>query len=235
MTVEGAKPPAWISWRTFMWAVVVALSAYYLYRALNFRFITPDQLGPSLLNKQLFYIGHLALALPILIVGPFQFSTAFRRAHTQLHRRMGYFYVVGASGAALTAIYLGATIEYEGSRLPIVIAASLWLFFTVTAWRCAVRKDFNAHRLFMIRSYVISLVLVWLRVLGDFGDVFFFYVSPGDVRDATQEWLSWVGPLLIMEFILTWLPLAKGRKTRAQVSLPPPNQPRPAKKRGSGF
>lgn len=198
-----------------MWAAVIALSAYYLYRALNFRFFAPDQLGPTLLNKQIFYIGHLALALPILLFGPFQFSATLRRARPQFHRWMGYFYVVGASGAALTAIYLGATIEYEGSRLPIVLAASLWLFFTVAAWRCAVRKDFNAHRLFMIRSYVVSLVLVWLRVLGDLDDFFFFYVNPGDVRDATQEWLSWVGPLLIMEFILTWLPLAKGRKPRA--------------------
>ena len=114
--------------------------------------------------------------------------------------------MLGASGAAVLAIYLGAITEYEGSRLSIVITGSLWLFFTLAAWRAAVAKNFVSHRAFMIRSYTLALVLVWLRLMYDFQDQLFFYVTDEDLRDATREWASWVIPLIIVEFWLSWLP-----------------------------
>ncbi len=203
-------------WVAIFWAVLIGLSAYYLYRALHFRFFTPDMLGPTLLNKQLFFVLHLVLALPVLVFGPLQFSVGLRRARPKLHRLLGKFYVAGAVGAALSAIYLGATIEYEGSRLPIVLLGLLWLFFTLAAWRCAVRKDFAAHRLFMIRSYGLALVLVWLRILGDIpSNVLFFYIQDEAVRDTTLEWMSWVLPLLVLEVWLSWLPMLRGRSRAA--------------------
>ena len=63
----------------------------------------------------------------------------------------------------MLAIYLGATTEYEGSRLSIVITGVLWLFFTLAAWQAAVARNFVTHRAFMIRSYTLALVLVWLK------------------------------------------------------------------------
>ena len=189
------------------WALVVVLSAYYLYRAVLYRFITPGQLGPSFLNKQLFYFGHLIAALPVLLGAPLQFNTSLRENRPEMHRTIGRLYVIGASLAALSAIYLGATIEYEGSRFPIVVAGTLWLFFTLAAWRCAVKGKFVEHRMFMIRSYAFALILVWLRVIGDLpGDYFFFYISDQAIRDTTQEWMSWVIPLLVVEFAISWLP-----------------------------
>ena len=119
----------------------------------------------------------------------------------------------GACGAALRAIYLGAIVgEYEGSRLSIALTGLLWLFFTLAAWRLAVAKNFVAHRAFMIRSYTMTLVLVWLRLMYDFQDYLFFYVKNADLRDATREWASWVVPLLVVEMWLTWLPQLRGRK-----------------------
>ena len=58
----------------------------------------------------------------------------------------------------------------------------------------------------MIRSYAMALVLVWLRLMFDLGDVLFFYVANEDLRDATREWASWVVPLLVVEFYLSWWP-----------------------------
>ena len=112
----------------------------------------------------------------------------------------------GASGAAILAVYLGATTQYEESRLSIVITGLLWLFFTLAAWRCAVAKNFRAHRAFMIRSYALALVLVWLRLMYDFQDELFFFVKNEVSRDGTREWASWVIPLLVVELWLSWLP-----------------------------
>ena len=201
--------------RRLAWLALLALSAYYLYRAVAFRFLTPGRLGPDLFNKQAWYFGHLIAALPVLIGAPLQFLPSLRTSRPALHRLIGRVYVAGASMAAVTAIYLGATIEYEGSRLPIVLLGCLWLFFTLAAWRCAVARAYPAHRLFMIRSYGLALVLVWLRVMGDLPpEWFYFYIESEVIRDTTREWMSWVIPLLAMEFWLSWWPmLARARRS----------------------
>ncbi|MBK6779183.1 MAG: DUF2306 domain-containing protein [Gemmatimonadetes bacterium] len=200
------------------WGILLPLSVYYLYRAISFRFLTPGQLGPDLLNKQAWYIAHLGAALAVFIGGPLQFSTSLRTRRPALHRLIGRCYIGGATIAALSAIYLGATIEYEGSRLPIVLLGALWLFFTLAAWRCALRRRFAAHRLFMIRSYGLALVLVWLRLMYDLQDWLFFYVRDEAMRDATREWASWVIPLLVLELWLAWLPLLRGDARRAATA-----------------
>lgn len=193
------------------WLLLLAgLAVYYLYRAVDYRFLHAGRLGPSLLDKQLWYVAHAVLALPVVLSAPLQFVPALRRARPDLHRWIGKTYVFGASLAAVLAIYLGATIEYEGSRLSIMLTGLLWLGFTLAAWRCARRKDFIAHRAFMIRSYAMALVLVWLRLMYDFQDTLFFYVTDPDLRDATREWASWVVPLLVVEAYLSWVPAARG-------------------------
>lgn len=195
-------------------AVVTALSLYYLYRAIHYRFVVPDRLGPGLFDKQLWYVSHLLFALPVVLGAPLQFVAPLRRRSPRLHRVIGKAYVVGASGAAILAIYLGAIVGvYEGSRLSIALTGVLWLFFTLAAWRCAVAKRFVAHRAFMIRSYSMALVLVWLRLMDDFQDVLFFYVTNPDLRDATREWASWVVPLLVVELWLSWYPSLRTRRT----------------------
>lgn len=200
------------------WLVLVLLSAYYLYRAIHYRFVVPDRLGPSLFNKQLWYVTHLVAALPVLIGAPLQFVPSLRRARPALHRWLGRAYVIGATIAGLTAIYLGAIVgEYEGSRLPLALLGSVWVFFTLAAWRSAVRGRFRAHELFMIRSYGMALVLVWLRVMFDGQEWLFFYVKDPDMRDATREWASWIVPLLVLEVWLSWWPLLRSGSPRGVV------------------
>ena len=98
------------------------------------------------------------------------------------------------------------------AALSIVLTALLWLFFTLTAWRLAVARNFAAHRAFMIRSYTLTLVLVWLRLMYDFQDTLFFYVKNEELRDTTREWASWVVPLLVVEIWLSWLPQLRKKK-----------------------
>lgn len=191
----------------YVWlAVLAALSVYYLFRAIDYRFLHADRLGPSLFNKQLWYFSHVLLALPVVFGAPLQFLPRLRQSKPGMHRWIGRVYAIGASGAAIFAIYLGATTEYEESRLSIVITGLLWLFFTLAAWRAAVHRNFVAHRAFMIRSYTLALVLVWLRVMYDFQEYLFFFVQDEKARDGTREWASWVIPLLVVELWISWLP-----------------------------
>jgi hypothetical protein len=203
-------------WRHIVVGGLFLLSLYYLYRAVSYRFGVPGRMGPPNPIGPGWYYIHVLFALPVLLGAPLQFTTELRLRMPAFHRAVGRAYVCGATVAAVTAIYMGTAGPYEGSRLSIAITGILWLFFTLAAWRHAVARSFLAHRAFMIRSYAMALVLVWLRLMYDFQDLLFFYVTNEDLRDATREWASWVVPLLVVEFYLSWLPqFTRARPGRA--------------------
>jgi hypothetical protein len=200
------------NWNYVLLAALFLLSLYYFYRAVTYRFVVPGRLGPPNPIGTGWYITHILFAIPVLLGAPLQFVSELRQHRPAMHRAIGKLYVCGATVAAITAIYMGTAGPYEGSRLSIGITGTLWLFFTLAAWRHALTKNFQAHRAFMIRSYAMALVLVWLRLMFDLQDYLFFYVKNEDLRDATREWASWVVPLIAVEFTLSWLPQFRSSK-----------------------
>jgi uncharacterized membrane protein len=193
-----------------LWSIIILLSIYYFYRGIRFRYFIEGP-GDTFWNKQFWYVFHIATAIAPLVLGPFQFWTWFRIHHVKWHRLLGKVYIIGSLFGGLTAFYLGViTMPFEGSIVPLFFLSVLWVFMTTAAWVSIKQKNVNAHRLFMIRSYVLAMVFVWLRLMGDMPfDIIFFYIKSPDMRDATHEWLSWVLPLLITELCISWIPLLK--------------------------
>lgn len=208
------NPAQVVTWKRVLLASLFLLSLYYFYRAVSYRFVAPGRLGPPNPIGAGWYCTHVLFALPVLLGAPLQFLSELRHRRPVIHRAIGKAYVCGATVAAVTAVYMGAAGPYEGSRLSIGITGTLWLFFTLAAWRQAVNRNFPAHRAFMIRSYTMALVLVWLRLMFDLQDYLFFYVTNEDLRDSTREWASWVVPLAIVEFWISWLPQLKGDRAQ---------------------
>lgn len=202
------------------WTIIILFSAYYLYRAITFRFVR-EGIGPTFWNKQFWFVSHLVTAVIPLITGPFQFWTWFRKHHIKWHRLVGKVYIIGCLLGGLSALYLSATQPYPGSVVPALMLALLWLFMTSSAWITIKRKNVQAHRLFMIRSYTLTLSFVFLRILSDlvYKHHFLSFIKNQDVRDATYEWISFVVPLLVVEFFISWLPSMKKMKSQ-KVSLP---------------
>ena len=196
------------------WSAIILLSAYYLYRAILFRFYK-EGLGESFWDKQFWYVSHIVTAVFPLVLGPFQFWKWFRNRHIKLHRLLGKLYIGGCLLGGLTALYLAYTQPYQGSIVPVIMLALLWLFMTTAAWLAVINKNIQAHRLFMIRSYTLTLVFVFLRLSGDLIEQFHLlsFIDSSDVRDTTQEWLSWVIPVLVVEMFISWLPSVKKLKT----------------------
>lgn len=191
------------------WLIVALLSAYYLYRGIKFRFFTDG----NLTDKAIWYYSHLATAIAPLLIGPFQFWTWLRVNHVTIHRTMGKIYIVGSILGGLTAFYLGLTIDLEGSIVPLLLLSTTWLFMTISAWVTIRKGNIIAHRLFVIRSYGLALVFVFLRLMGDIPqDKLFFFIDSPEIRDTTLEWVSWIIPLLVIELIFSWIPLMKRRQ-----------------------
>ena len=72
----------------YLWlAALAALSAYYLYRAVDYRFLHADRLGPTLFNKQLWYFSHVLLALPV--VTEYVRAAFLRASGIPVKRRVG--------------------------------------------------------------------------------------------------------------------------------------------------
>jgi uncharacterized membrane protein len=189
------------------WTIIILLSAYYLYRAINYRFIK-EGIGPSFWNKQFWFASHLATAVIPLITGPIQFWNWFRIRYVKWHRIIGKIYIFGCLLGGLSALYLSFTQPYDGSVVPSLLLAVLWLFMTTAAWVTILRKNIVAHRLFMIRSYTLTLGFVFLRILSDlvYKHGFLSFIENQDVRDATYEWMSWVIPILVVEIFIAWWP-----------------------------
>jgi hypothetical protein len=128
---------------------------------------------------------------------------------------MGKIYLVGSLLGGLTAFYLSITIDLEGSIVSLVLLSTTWLFMTVAAWITIRQGNVQAHKLFVIRSYTLAMVFVFLRLIGDIPqDKLFFFIDSAEMRDSTLEWISWIVPLLTIELIFSWIPSMKRKKVK---------------------
>jgi len=116
--------------------------------------------------------------------------------------------------AGLFAIWLGATIQYQGSRIPLALFGLVWIGFSAAAWICARKGDFVGHRQFVIRNFAIALAFIWVRILGNLETYLFPFIQHQEVRDTSQEYLSFILPLLIVEIWLSWGPAVRNALRR---------------------
>jgi len=197
-----------------VWALIGLAAAWFIYDSVVYVATRVPQPGATFLNRQLWYLSHMAIATPLLVIAPIQFVAEIRKARPSVHRMLGRIFLISSIIAGLLAIWLGATIQYQGSRIPLATFGALWVGFSVAAWTCAVKRDFANHRRFVIRSFAIGLAFVWVRVLGAFDKQLFFFIDHQETRDTTGEFLSFVIPLLIVEAWLSWFPAVQSALRR---------------------
>ena len=148
------------------------------------------------------FFTHVFTSMLVLLAGFTQFSRQLQKKHPKLHRIFGYIYVIdilmvtGPAGL-LMGFYANGGIS---SRIAFVLLAVLWMAFTGIALFKAIKKNFIAHRAFMIRSFALTLSAVSLRcwkvIIANFTDI-----PPMD-RYRIIAWLGWVLNLLIAEWII---------------------------------
>ncbi len=201
------------------WALLVALLGVGLWYALDAVVYAVVRERPSHESwyRTLSSFVHLAVATPLLLLAPLQFSRRIRGSKPIWHRTMGRVFISCSLVAAAGAVYLGATFERVGSRIPLVLFGLLWLAFSTAAWITARRGLFLAHERFVVRSYALALAFVIVRLLGEFQDVLFPFMVDQALRDTSREWLSFVLPLLVVEVGYTWWPSLGGFRARLPV------------------
>lgn len=205
--------------RPLKWALLAALLAlglWYAFDAVVYAF-DRERLAHDAWYRTLSSYIHLAVATPLLLLAPFQLSRRVRARAPAWHRRIGRTFLSCSILAATGAVYLGATFERVGSRIPLVLFGTLWFAFSVSAWLTARRGLFPAHERFVVRSYALALAFVFVRLLGEFQDILFPFMLDQALRDTSREWLSFVLPLLAVETWYNWWPSLGVVRTRSRL------------------
>jgi len=147
-----------------------------------------------------FYI-HIITGSIVLITGVFQLSQWIRERYPAWHRASGRVYIfiilifTAPSGLVMAAYANGGLAAGVGFAL----LALLWWFFTWKGFRNAIRKNLEAHREFMLRSYALTFAAVTLRLYS-------FLLALAGFRGESIyiliAWLSWVPSLMVMEIYI---------------------------------
>lgn len=148
---------------------------------------------------RLSFYSHIFSSLIVLFCGAFLFSNYFLKKWPAMHRWIGKIYValllfVSAPSGFVMAFYANGGWPAKSSFL---LLTSLWWWFTWKGYHAARTKKFKAHKVWMIRSYALTLSAISLRVyqmlLGHFS-----YLEPS-LQYAIVSWVSWLGNYFLAE------------------------------------
>lgn len=107
---------------------------------------------------------HIMGGVVALGVGAFQFSSRLRRARPDIHRLMGKTYLAATALGGPSALYI-QILNAEGAFQWAAYAHSVtWMLATALAFWCVRLRDFDNHRLWMMRSYAMCVLFITLRV-----------------------------------------------------------------------
>jgi hypothetical protein len=153
--------------------------------------------------------GWLRLALIVhglsgalaLMLGPFQFLADWRRRWPRVHRWSGRVYLACILISGLTGLWLAFhTPGGVAAQSGFFVLAVLWLLTGSLALRAVLRRDFTAHRAWMMRSYALTFGAVTLRIYLGLGVP--LAGLPFNEVYAMAAWASWVINLLVVEWLL---------------------------------
>lgn len=156
-------------------------------------------------NKR-WLVGHSLGGALALLIGPFQFSTKFRNRFLKTHRNLGKLFIIAIIIASLSALYMSIYVAPQVNiswSVSLFVLALVWLVSVLTAYRAILLRRLLQHNEWMIRTYIITVAFVVLRILNE--NPFMRDLMPTfEERGATCIWLSWTVPLFFSEVLLQW-------------------------------
>jgi len=194
--------------------LAVTLSSL-LIAAVSYRFVplgVPDameHMAYYLEGNALALYAHIGIAPVALAVMPFQFWGRLRARHKGLHRWLGRTYVASILVSGSAGLWLAFHSEAGSvAAAGFAILALAWLVTTSVAFRYALRRDFNLHKRWMVRSAALTFAAVTLRLyLGA-------SLSLGvdfDLAYPAIAWACWLPNAVAAELYLRWQRPASGK------------------------
>ena len=114
---------------------------------------------------QISFNTHIIFGGLALLIGWMQFMPKFRNRNLKLHRLVGMLYILAIVLSGLAGLYLA--FYAEGglvAKLGFGGLAIAWLFTTGQAYISVKKRNIEAHKRWMIRSYALTFAAVTLRI-----------------------------------------------------------------------
>ena len=179
----------------FITSEVLLVTDYPMYHAYRLQVIADRRL----------LIPHTLAGIFALLIGPVNFSSRIRQRHLQLHRVLGFIYVVSVFIGSFTGIALAA----GRPGLPgTSMQAAAWIICTTAAFVAARNRQIAVHRQWMARSYAVTFTFVSSRVLNLWPR---YWSHLGDVLAAVGVIAFTLASLLIVDVGLNWRELTTRR------------------------
>lgn len=141
-----------------------------------------------------------------LLLGVVQFIPRARMQHPAWHRRSGLVFLVLTLIVGVSGMWMGVAIPYRpGESVPSLMFGAIMLVCAGRAYLHARRREFRAHREWMIRSFAVGLGVGTMRVVGI--PILTARVCTAAELIAPLFWFGWGSTLLVAEL---WI-----RATRA--------------------
>jgi hypothetical protein len=163
-------------------------------------------------------VTHIIFACIALITGFLQFIERIRIQNPKTHRFLGRTYVISVFISGLLALVVVFYIENFTKSLAFLTLTIVWLVTCWNGYRLAVKRRFNEHRIWMMRSFGVTLVAVSARLLVPLLLLSYYILNgltiPGGRERMVEEVLNvniWVG-LLLNFIIVEWIILKKAGK-----------------------
>lgn len=159
--------------------------------------------------------GHTFGGTLMLFLGAVNLYIGATRTHFRYHRLVGGTYLagglLGVTAAVLITLFARSHkpdgVVLTNTSISLLTLSFAWYAAALMAWRAVRNRRYEAHREWMIRSYILIWAFVFCRLAGRVEGV--EQMGGG----AAFIWLSWVGPLVVGEIALQW-------RAGAQISRP---------------
>jgi uncharacterized membrane protein len=136
-----------------------------------------------------------------LIVSTFAISEHVRIKYLELHKLMGKVYVISIVFASIGGFFLAFNSESGAvSGFAFGILSIIWFYSTLMAFIKIKSKKIIEHKVWMYRSFALTIGAVFLRIEVPF----IMMLSKNNWVESfgTVAWLSWVPSLIITEWFI---------------------------------
>ena len=150
--------------KTAFFVFLAVCTAGVIYADEKFLLIHNDPEWAHIKPFQMWLLPHGIMGLVALICGPFQFSDKLRAERPALHRTIGYTFVVTGGLTALLGSFI--SLNFGGKILFVeeYFHGGLIVLSLAMALVSIKNKNIQAHKLWMMRAYLVLLIFVLARM-----------------------------------------------------------------------
>ena len=179
---------------------------YFLFKNVPRYFFSENGFSNDMLPFKPSFLIHFIGGTIMLLFAPIQFISKIRKTIPKIHRYLGRAYVISIIISAITAIYIAihkmimteGVITFATGLIGLALAS---LVTTITAYAMIRNRNYEQHREWMIRSYVVTLGFATFRIFTDIFNGTLFHLDGLEMANI-MAWACWSIPLLITEFFL---------------------------------